>query len=94
MEALNEKIQNTLNEYSQYQTRPSKAGGTRFRKALMNLSKACNLARKDVLANVKEMPVKKRVKNETPSSEEPSSEELSEEVVESPKPKRKSKAKA
>tara|TARA_R110000772_G_scaffold51184_4_gene117547 strand:+ start:799 stop:1095 length:297 start_codon:yes stop_codon:yes gene_type:complete len=80
MTSINDSIQHLQNELSAYQSKPSKVGATRLRKCLMDVSKACSVTRKEVLADVKLLPVKTRVKKEKLEelSEEPSGDELQE----------------
>jgi hypothetical protein len=62
--SMEQQLQNLQSEMASYNAKNTKVGSTKLRKALMEVSKACSQARKDVLTSVKTLPTKTRVKKE------------------------------
>ena len=59
--------------HQEFAEKPSKVKGTRLRATLLQIRKHCDVMRKEVLAEVKEIPVKTRAKAPAVSEELPPS---------------------
>lgn len=57
--------------HQEFAEKPSKVKGTRLRATLLQIRKHCDAMRKEILAEVKEIPVKTRVKAPAASEELP-----------------------
>lgn len=74
-ENLKALITSLNQDYEKFTQKKVKASGQRVRASLLNIKKLCDVLRKDVIKDIKEIPIKSRKKRDEPVRDEPNKEE-------------------
>lgn len=70
-ELLKSTVESMNNDFTKFNDKKVKVAGARFRNNLLNCKKLCDVLRKQVVEDIRKLPVKHRIETPEPETKEP-----------------------